>query len=277
VKETVISTLVVIVIALGVLNGWMYLQQPAMIFFPYAELTATPSGWGLDYEEVYLTAEDGVRVHGWYIPHPRARGVVLFFHGNAGNISHRRDSIAIFHHLGLSVFIFDYRGYGKSEGRPSETGMYRDATAGWRYLTEVRGYKPEQIILFGRSLGGAVAAQLASRVDPAALILESTLSSARDFARSVFPLLSKLVVLRYDFDTVQSLQRVHCPVLVLHSPGDEIMPYALGETVYRAAGEPRQLVQLQGDHNSGFLQSQPDYERSLNEFITTYLAPGRDD
>jgi hypothetical protein len=272
----VISTLLVILIALGLLNGWMYLQQPTMIFFPYRELSATPSDWGLDYEEVQINTADQVRLHGWYIPHPRARGVVLFFHGNAGNISHRGESIAIFHRLGLSVLIFDYRGYGRSEGRPDEPGMYRDATAAWRYLTEVRGHAAAEIVLFGRSLGGAVAAQLASRVSPGGLMLESTLSSARDFARSVFPLLSRVVVLRYDFDTAQSLQRVHCPVLVLHSPSDEIMPYALGEKVYEAAGEPRRLVQLEGDHNSGFLRSQPRYERALAAFIDAYVAQGRD-
>lgn len=266
-----ISSLVVVLVALGLLNGWMLLQQPGMIFFPYRDLDAAPSDWGYAYEDVFVTTDDRVRLHGWYIPHPQAQRVVLFFHGNAGNISHRGDSIAIFHRLGLNVFIFDYRGYGRSEGSPSEQGLYRDATAAWRYLTETRGFDAREIVLFGRSLGGAVAAQLAATQRPGALILESTLSSARDFARSVFPLLSRLVVVRYDFDTVGSVARVNCPVLVLHSPEDEIMPFALGEKVYIAAREPKRLVTLQGDHNSGFLQSQPGYQRQLGGFISDFL------
>ncbi len=270
-KESSIATLFTVLVALALLNGWMFLQQPAMIFFPYRELSAAPSDWGLDYEDVFVLTEDEVRLHGWYIPHPQAKGVVLFFHGNAGNISHRGDSIAIFHRLGLSVFIFDYRGYGRSQGQPSEQGVYRDAAAAWRYLTDARGLDGGQVVLFGRSLGGAIAARLATRVEPGALILESTLSSARDFARTVFPVLSRLVVVRYDFNTVRSVAQVHCPVLVLHSPTDEIMPFALGEKVFAAANPPKLLVELQGDHNGGFLQSQPAYQRQLGRFISDYL------
>jgi len=266
-----ISSLVAVLVALGLLNGWMFLQQPGMIFFPYRDLDAAPSDWGYAYEDVFITTADDVRLHGWYIPHPEARRVLLFFHGNAGNISHRGDSIAIFHRLGLNVFIIDYRGYGRSQGSPSEQGLYRDAAASWRYLTETRGFDPGEVVLFGRSLGGAVAAQLASTVQPGGLILESTLSSARDFARSVFPLLSRLVVVRYGFDTVRSVVLVHCPVLVLHSPDDEIMPFALGEKVYAAAGQPKRLVKLHGDHNGGFLLSQPGYQRELGAFINRYL------
>lgn len=266
-----ISALIVMILLLGLVNGWMYLQQPDMTFFPQRELVATPSDWGLEYREVELTAVDGVHLHGWYIPHPDAHRVLLFFHGNAGNVSHRGDSIAIFHRLGLDVFIIDYRGYGRSEGSPDERGLYRDATAAWRFLTEQQGFEGRNVVLFGRSLGGVVAAELASRVDAGALILESTLSSGRDFARSAFPLLSRVVALRYEFDTVRSLRSVHCPVLVLHSPDDEIMPYALGEKVYRAAPEPRQMVRLRGDHNSGFLESQPDYQAALAGFFATHL------
>lgn len=269
-----ISGLVLVLVALGLLNGWMFLQQPGMIFFPYRDLAAVPSDWGYAYEDVFLSTEDQVRLHGWYIPHPQAQRVLLFLHGNAGNISHRGDSIAIFHRLGLNVFIVDYRGYGRSEGSPSEAGLYRDATASWRYLTEERGFAAGQIVLFGRSLGGAVAAELAAREQPGALILESTLSSAPDFARSVFPLLSRLVVVRYGFETAHSVARVRCPLLVLHSPDDEIMPFALGEKVYTAAHQPKRLVKLQGDHNGGFLQSQPGYQRELATFLRRYPGSG---
>lgn len=261
--------LATLLLAVGLLNGLMYLQQPSMIFFPDRRLQATPAQWGFDYEDVSFRAADGVQLHGWYVPRAGARRVLLFFHGNAGNISHRGDSIAIFNRLGLDVFIFDYRGYGRSEGQPGEEGMYRDASAAWRYLTEKRGFASEDVILFGRSLGGAVAANLAAEVPAGGLILESTLSSARDFANLVFPLLSRLVLLRYNFDTLAKVRQASCPLLVLHSREDEVMPFRLGEKVYAAAGEPKRFVEISGDHNGGFLRSQPAYEAALADFVRT--------
>ncbi len=134
------------------LNGVMYLQQPRMIFFPWPTLESTPTDWGLAYDDVTLETDDGVALHGWYIPYPAARRTVLFLHGNAGNISHRRESIEIFHRLGSNVLIIDYRGYGQSAGSPSETGLYLDAAAAWRHLTVDRGADPADVIIFGRSL-----------------------------------------------------------------------------------------------------------------------------
>jgi len=270
-KSTMMTALVSVLFALVVLNGWMFLQQPGMIFFPLRGMEATPADWGMPYEDVSLESADGIELHGWYVPAAKAGRVVLFLHGNAGNISHRGESIAIFRRLGLDVFIFDYRGYGASEGKPSEAGLYQDAASAWRYLVETRGVSPGNIVVFGRSLGGAVAAQLASRVrpQPGALILESTLSSARDFAKAAFPLLSHVLVIRYQFDSVARLARVHCPVLVLHSPTDEIMPYRLGEKLYQSAHEPKRFVALRGDHNNGFLQSQPAYEQALADFLAS--------
>ncbi|MEN8763867.1 MAG: alpha/beta hydrolase [Thiogranum sp.] len=261
------GSLVVILLGLLFLNGWMYLQQAAMIFFPERLLSATPASWGLAYEDVVLRTEDGVELHGWYIPQRGSSRVLLFMHGNAGNISHRGESVAIFHRLGLNVLIFDYRGYGQSQGEPSEQGLYQDAAAAWNYLTETRNFASDDIILFGRSLGGAVAARLASEVRAGSVILESTFSSASDVAGSLFPILSRLVVLRYGFDTVAYLKAVACPLLVLHSPEDDIIPFYLGEKVYQAAAQPKVFVKIQGDHNSGFLQSQPFYEQELGRFI----------
>lgn len=245
----------------------MYLQQAAMTFFPDRLLSATPANWGLDYEDVALTSKDGVELHGWYIPRQGSDRVLLFLHGNAGNISHRGESIAVFHRLGLNVLIFDYRGYGQSEGAPSEDGLYQDAAAAWDYLTGRRGFSADSIILFGRSLGGVVAAKQASEVQAGGLILESTFSSARDVAGSLFPILSRMVVLRYGFDTAAYVAAVSCPVLVLHSPEDDIIPFSLGQKVFEAANEPKTFVTMRGDHNGGFLQSQPQYERELGRFI----------
>ena len=262
-----ISYVVILVVSLLLINAYMYFQQPRMIFYPFHELFQTPTDWGLEFEDVTLQTKDGVQLHGWYIPHPQSQHVLLFFHGNAGNISHRRDSIEIFHRLGLNVFIIDYRGYGKSEDKPSEQGLYQDARAAWDFLTTKKGFTSKQIILFGRSLGGVIAAKLASEVQARGLILESTFSSARDFARVVFPILARLVWIRYDFNTVESIQRVTAPVLVLHSPEDEIMPFPLGEKVFEGANQPKRFVRLRGDHNYGFIKSQPEYEEALKSWL----------
>lgn len=266
-----INNILLLLFGLALLNGCMYLQQSSMVFFPYPTLDQTPADWGLAYEDVFLDAEDGKRLHGWYIPHHGSKQVLLFFHGNAGNISHRAASVEILHRLGLNVFIFDYRGYGKSQGKPDEHGLYEDARAAWRYLTNERGFEQENVILFGRSMGGAVAAELAAEIRPGGLILESTFSSARDVANAIFPVFSRLIFMRYQFNTVAHIRRVTCPVLVLHSPHDEIIPFPLGEKIFRAANAPKSFVKLTGDHNSGFLTSQPDYEQALGAFI----SPGK--
>lgn len=261
------NAIVTVILALGLFSGWLYFMQPSMIFYPSRELVASPADWHLQYEDVSFRSRDGVTLHGWYIPNQASKRVVLFFHGNAGNMSHRGESVAIFHRLGLNVFIFDYRGYGRSQGKPSEKGLYLDAAGAWDYLTKTCGSAGENIILFGRSIGGAVATHLASEVSPAALIVESAFSSARDVAGSAFPILSRLTLIRYDFNAASDIKGVRCPVLILHSPDDEILPYSLGEKLYRAANEPKEFVRLRGDHNSGFLQSQPEYERRLDTFI----------
>lgn len=263
------SLVIYTLVGLLLLNVLMYFQQPMMIFYPMSQLYQTPANWGLDFEDVTLNTVDDVQLHGWFIPDTESDQVVLFLHGNAGNISHRRDSIEIFHRLGLNVFIIDYRGYGLSKGRPSEPGLYQDARAAWRYLTDVKGFDPGDVIIFGRSLGGAVAAKLAAEVKARGLILESSLSSARDFARAVFKILSRLVVIRYDFDTTQHIKAVDYPVLVMHSPDDEIMPFHLGKKIYQLANQPKHFVRMRGDHNNGFLLSQPQYQQALDNWLKT--------
>jgi len=227
--------------------------QPRLIFFPSERLWATPADWGLEYEEVELTTKDEVTVHGWLVTPPKPRATpprtLLFFHGNASNLSHRGDSIRIFTELGLEVLIIDYRGYGRSEGSPSEQGLYRDATAAWEWLTQVRGTPPEEIVLFGRSLGGAVAAWLAARTTPAAVIIESSFDRIRSLAEVHYPLLSRAIPLRVAFPAVDDIATVHSPLLVLHSPDDEVVPARLGRRLYEAAPGPKHFVELRGDHN----------------------------
>ncbi len=274
-KRSMFTLVLLVVVFLLAFNAWIYLQQESLIFIPLHGISATPGDWNMDYEEVELHTADGVTLYGWYIPAPGAARVLLFFHGNAGNISNRGESLKIFNHLGLNVLIFDYRGYGRSEGSPSEEGLHEDAVAAWRFLREQKHFDARQIILFGRSLGGAVAARLAAQVKPAALILESSFSSAKDVAQVHYPLLSKLILLDFAFNTTKWLKAVSCPVLVLHSQDDEIIPYTLAERVYSAAKEPKTMLRLKGDHNRGFLLSQPAYERGIGEFIERYVSDAK--
>ncbi|MDG5767676.1 alpha/beta hydrolase [Balneolales bacterium ANBcel1] len=249
----------------------MYLLQSAFIYFPTRSIVATPDIAGMEYEEVFLHTEDDVRIHGWYVPAERDRGTLLFFHGNAGNISGRIESVGQFHSLGLNVLIIDYRGYGKSEGRPTQDGTYRDAKAAWRYLTEVREESPGRIVLFGRSLGGGVAAWLASEADAGALALESTFTSAVDLASELYPFFPVRRLLHIRYPVKSLLPEVGMPVMIAHSPQDEVVPFAHGQALYETASEPKTWLELQGGHNDGFIQTGRAYLEGWDRFLDNAL------
>ncbi|VAW94397.1 Hydrolase, alpha/beta fold family [hydrothermal vent metagenome] len=267
VKKPLINILSLAAIGLLLLNTWFYFLQPSMLFYPYKYLTVTPKDWSLAYENVEIVTTDNIRLHGWYLPVSNSRQVVLFFHGNGGNISHREDSLKIFNQLGLNVLIIDYRGYGLSEGSITESGIYLDAMAAWQYLLNQHDYSGKDIIVFGRSLGGAVATQLASQVQPRALIIESSFSSIKDMASRILPFISKLIYLRYDFNTESSIKQVRVPVLVMHSLDDDIIPFQLGIKIFKAANEPKEFYKLQGNHNNGFMESMPEYQQTIKQFL----------
>lgn len=255
----------------------VYFGQSSLLYLPDAAgrgLIATPAAIGLPYEDIHLRTEDGVALHGWLVSAPVKAGQVprrtlLFFHGNAGNISHRLDSLRIFAELGLDVFIFDYRGYGRSGGSPSEEGTYRDAAAAWHWLTRERGIDPGQIVLFGRSLGAAVAIELATGTDPAGLIVESAFTSVPDLGAELYPFLPVRLLSRYRYDSLGRIASVKAPVLVVHSRGDEIIPFHHGQALFAAARRAKQFLELQGGHNDGFLASEADYRRGLGAFLTS--------
>ena len=266
-----LKLLLVIAGAYLLLVTFVYLTQASMLYFPNMpsrELMATPDVVGLDYEDVTLEASDGVNVHGWFVPGESPR-VLLYFHGNAGNISHRLYSTKDFHDLGLSVFIIDYRGYGQSGGKPSERGLYRDGEAAWRYLTEDRGIAPENIIIFGRSLGGSVASWVAAQEKPAALIVESSFTSVPDIARDLYPWLPVRWLSRLRHATRDAVAKTTCPVLVVHSRDDEIIPFHHGEAIYGAANEPKQFLEIRGGHNDGHAVSATVYSDGIQNFLAS--------
>lgn len=259
----------------GILCLFLFFTQAKLLYYPNIpsrKLTASPTDIGLDYESVSVTARDGTTIHGWYVAAQPEKGTLLFFHGNAGNISHRLDSIGIFHDLGLSTFIIDYRGYGQSQGTISESGTYLDAEAAWNYLTRTRKIPVGQIIVFGRSLGAAVAAHIASEYQPGALILESAFTSVPDMAARLYPIFPVRLLSRFQYDTKKMLGSVFCPVLIIHSPDDEIIPFENGLHLYESARQPRELLRIRGGHNEGFLVSGSIYTEGINNFIEANLV-----
>ena len=253
--------------------GFLFITQSHYVYYPERALLANPGRIGLRYENVSFETLDGVQLSGWFIPSDSAREVILFCHGNAGNISHRLESIQIFHRLGLNVFIFDYQGYGQSRGKPTEQGTYKDAEAAWNYLVVERQMEPSQVIIFGRSLGGAVAAWLAQSHRPAVLILESTFTSLPDIAAKLYPFLPVRLLLRFEYNTSKYLTRVDCPVLIIHSRDDEIMPVSHGRQLFETASEPKRFLEISGTHNEGFITSGEIYYEGLNTFILEHIPP----
>ncbi len=244
----------------------------SFIYFPEAEIRPVPEQLGIAPQWEFFNTDDGVRLSAWFVPAPNARGVILFFHGNGGNVSHYAHDLAIFRKLGFSGFSVDYRGYGKSEGTPSETGTYLDAEAAWRHIVNRMGVPPDRIVIFGRSLGGSIAAWLAHKHTPRLLVLESAFTSMRAEAAALYPWLPARLLVGDMYDTETYVQDVRCPVLVIHSPDDEIVPYAHGLRLFEVAHDPKRFLQIRGRHNSGFFESLRTYEEGLDAFFTEYLG-----
>jgi len=269
--KTLISIGIILFLSYSLILVIVYFRQERMLYFPEKEIGQTPDTISLNYDEIYFKTKDGLNISGWYIPAENEKGVLLFCHGNAGNISHRVDSIKIFNSLNLSVLIFDYRGYGKSEGKPSEYGTYLDAEAAWDYLVNVKRKSPESIILFGRSLGGAVAAELAMRKKSAALIIESCFTSVPDLGKTFYPWLPIKLLSKFKYSTIDKIGSINCPKLIIHSPEDEIISFRHGEVLYEKAFQPKDFLKIKGGHNEGYLLSGKTYSDGIKMFLEKHL------
>jgi len=268
--KSLTSILVLAALAYAAVVALMWFRQESLLFLPgipSRAIFATPADIGLEHEELWIETADGETLHAWFVPARHERGTLLFFHGNAGNISHRLESLRIFHRLGLSVLIIDYRGYGRSTGRPSEEGTYEDALAAWRHLVDERGVAPDRLVLFGRSLGGAVATWLAAERSPRGLIIESTFRSVPDLAAELYWFLPVRRLARIEYPVEALLGSIQLPVLVVHSREDEIIPFRHGEALYSAHPGQTRFLELRGGHNTGFLDSGRDYIEGLETFL----------
>ncbi|MFT5396273.1 MAG: fermentation-respiration switch protein FrsA (DUF1100 family) [Gammaproteobacteria bacterium] len=271
--QRVLKSIIFIIVSTWVLLAILiYFFQPKLIFFPHSGIEATPELISLQYEDITLTTTDSEVLNAWWIPHPEARGTLLFLHGNAGNISHRLDSIDIFHQLGLSVLIIDYRGYGNSTGEPSEQGTYLDAETAWNYLINEKNVESDHIIIFGRSLGGAVATWLAEKNPPAGLIVESSFTSVADMGKHYYPYLPTSLLARIKYSSIDRIANIKSPTLFIHSKHDEVIPYKYGKQLFTEALKEttttKSFLDTTGGHNNGFLISGKQYIDGLNRFIT---------
>lgn len=248
--------------------------EERFIYYPYTY----PDGYydhippDLPVTDHWFTAEDGTKLHAWYIGSDSGVGTLLLSHGNAGNISHRLDLAARLYRSNLSVFMYDYRGYGRSEGTPTEEGIYMDARAAFDHLTGTIGISPSEVVLFGRSLGGAVTVDLSTHRSPAGLILESTFTSAVDMASALYPFLPVGPFLRSRFESDKKIKSIHVPLLIIHGSSDSIVPFALGERLYEAANEPKHFFRIErADHNDTYVVGGPEYVNRIRGFVDSVM------
>lgn len=254
-------------------GAYVYMSQRRLVYSPTRDMRATPADAGLPHEDVFLTTAQGTRIHAWWTPCPDARLTVLFCHGNGGNLSHRVPTLQILHELNVNVLAFDYSGYGQSTGKPSETATRADVDAAWNWLTQTRGIAAGSIVLQGRSLGGGVAADLAARltdqgIPPAGLIMESTFTSIPDMGADKYPWLPVRLLARFRYESARALERTRIPALFIHSPDDDIVPFAHGRRLFEKYEGPREFLQIHGDHNSGYMESGEIYRAGLDRFLT---------
>jgi len=254
--------------------AFLLLFENKIIFHPspYPDGYWNPTTLGVPAQDIYFNSEDGVKLHAWFIPAPNADATLLWFHGNAGNLSHRLDNIQRLKRLNLNIFIFDYRGYGRSEGDPDEKGIYKDSRAAYKQVLAMDGVSVDSLFLFGRSLGGICAVETAMNHPARGLILESVFTNSADMSRTIFPLIPLGWAVRSKLDAVGKVPHLKLAKLFLHGTRDDIVPYDLGRKLFEKAGNPKAFYAIEGaGHNDTYILGGAGYFDALNRFITETL------
>ncbi len=267
-KRTLFFSAAAVAGVYAVLAGTLYFGQDKKVYHPSRSFESTPAAEGLAFEEVSFSAEDGVKLTAWWVPaEGAARGTVLFCHGNARNIGSDVHVYKMFHTFGYDVLALDYRGYGQSEGKPSEQGTYRDARAAWDWLRGTKGKSARDIIVWGRSLGAGVATDLAANTPeaPRALVTEAAFTSLPDIAEELHPGMPVRLFARYKYENLKKFLTLRCPVLVVHSREDQLINIRHGKRLFAAAPEPKRFLEIKGPHAG--LPWQPGYEEGLTAFL----------
>ncbi|HPC17153.1 MAG TPA: alpha/beta hydrolase [Candidatus Hydrogenedentes bacterium] len=268
-KHMFASMITIAVLSLAGFMALLFFAQRRLVFPVSREIYRTPdqAPYRLIHEDLYLPVSGGKITNAWFFPCDNAQYTVLFCRGNGGTLSDWLDAGVMFHNAGFAILLFDYGGYGRSTGRPSESRLYEDGRAAWRWLTEARKIPPRNIVLIGHSIGGGVAAQLATEITPAALILQSTFTSLPDVAQEMLPFLYVKPFIRDRFNTIAKLARISCPLLVVHSPNDSLIPFAHGRALFDRAREPKRFLEIRGDHNDGMFSA--NYLSGIASFIAS--------
>ena len=247
-------------------------REDDFIYYPEREWAVRPEHYGLAAQDLYVQTQDLENLHAWFIRAPSEKAALLFFHGNAGNISHRIGKISPLIAAGASVLLLDYRGYGKSSGHPSEEGLYRDAEAAYQELTVRQKIEPSKIFLFGESIGGAVAIDLAAQHPCAGVILEGTFSSVKDMAAILMPFLPMHFILKSKYDSISKIVGIKSPLLFIHGTDDEIVPYSQGQKLFAAATSPKEFYSIPGaGHNDTYVRAGKTYFEKIIRFIEKNL------
>ena len=263
-----VGALLVGVLILGFLTGcWNWFMEN-LVFFPETTIEQTPLDLDLPFEDIWFTSGDSVRLHGWLIPASSPKRLLLFCHGNAGNISHRLDNVRLLHNMGISVFIFDYRGYGRSQGHISEKGFYQDSEAAYVVARKWAGQNGAKLVVFGRSLGGIAATHLGATKKCDGLILESTFTNMGAMARAHYPLPFAETFLKHRLNALDEIVQVRVPILFFHGDRDRIVPIKLGRKLFKAAPNPKEFVVLPGaGHNDTYVVGGQDYFKKIESFF----------
>ncbi|MCM8813400.1 MAG: alpha/beta hydrolase [Candidatus Omnitrophica bacterium] len=259
--------LMMIVVAIIVFRVYFIFLEQKGLYHPYKEIPETPQNVGIAFEDVHFKTADGQTLNGWFVPAPGARLTVVYCHGNAGNITHRLHKVKFFHEMGLNFFIFDYRGYGKSTGKPSEQGLYLDAQAAYDYAVSRSDVDKERIIVYGKSLGGPVAAELCVRRKARALVLEGSFASVALRAQELYPFLPMNLLITQKYETMVKVKGLTIPKLIAHARQDEVISFRHAERLFAAAAEPKQLLPFDGGHNDDVYVTSAAYRAELEKFL----------
>ena len=261
--------LLLLLVVLGLLYAGLVFGERLFIYFPTKELSATPADAGLEFVDATVETDDGVNLHGWWVPGRNDEVTLLWFHGNAGNLGDRVGLLELLHdELGIGIFAVDYRGYGRSEGKPSETGLYADAQAALDAAQNYAGASSEEIVIFGQSLGAAVAVELATSQPVRGVVLEAAFTSIRDMARHHYSFLPVGPLLRTSFDSESRIATIDAPLLMVHGQNDEIVPLDMGRRLFAAAEEPKEFSKVEGaGHNDVYLRA--EFTAALKSFLDT--------
>ena len=260
-----VGIIIALVLSFFLFYPWI---ENFFIFFPQTSFDSKPENWHLNYEDAYFTTEDGINLHGWFFPLPQDGPVILFCHGNAGNISHRLDNVARLLERGLQVFIFDYRGYGRSAGKPSEKGIYLDGLAAYDHLVREKRTPASKIVVFGRSLGAAVAVEVALQKEVRSVILESAFTSTKDMAKAILVFKPLSPFMPANYDNLAKISRLRTPKLIVHGDQDEIVPFAMGQKLFDAAKMPKDFYPIRGaGHNDTYLVGGETYFHRVATYV----------